>query len=301
VPGQYPRTAKPTPKTSVFPGIVPKVKTDISESERALTPEEYRELLYARQKGEIDTYTEAIADYLITIDPAVSNKIKTAVKQVTRSAVDRAIKAMTQGATKTQARSMVAQAVKTSVKSIASTRVRSAVRPYTKAITNSATMVYTQTLAKVQQQVRLFQKTAEALKTAKVPRMAAPRPRIAGAPPLHPMILLPDGTRRPMTPEEMKGAVAWKQGFIYKMVYPPYDNMQNSREPYPGIKVVKGARSAYETIVRLKGRVPAKLAFDMGIMDVFIETPRRGKGKPQLKFKRDVKQETKHTGLVASR
>ena len=102
-----------------------------------------------------------------------------------------------------------------------------------------------------------------------------------------------------LTAEELAGAVAWKQGFIYIMIYPPYDKLHYSRKPYKGVKIVKGVRSAYDTIVRMGGRIPANLEYDMGIMDVFIGTPARG--KPELKFRRDVKQKTKHSGLKVAK
>lgn len=84
------------------------------------------------------------------------------------------------------------------------------------------------------------------------------------------------------------------------MIYPPYgqDDVINSREPIPGVRVVKGARSAYESIVKAKDKrdiLPPVIKRDLGIMDIHILTPERGRGKPTLKFRRDVKQKTRIT------
>ena len=118
-------------------------------------------------------------------------------------------------------------------------------------------------------------------------------------PPPPPPTPIPPEKKKKLTAEELAGAVAWKQGFIYIMIYPPYDKLHYSRKPYKGVKIVKGVRSAYDTIVKLGKRIPANLEYDMGIMDVFIGTP--AKGKPELKFRRDVKQKTKHSGLKVAK
>lgn len=89
-----------------------------------------------------------------------------------------------------------------------------------------------------------------------------------------------------LTAEQLRGAVAWKHGFIYIMKFPPYgkDDVKYSRTPFKGVKTVEGAKSAYETIVRIGGQVPKSLKQDMGIMDVEIKTP--DTGKPSLVFTR---------------
>lgn len=115
------------------------------------------------------------------------------------------------------------------------------------------------------------------------------------------IIWIPDastGKKRPMTSKELAGAVAWKQGFIYKVIFPPYGEKDiiNTREPIKGVKIVMGIRSAYLSIARLGGKIPPILERDMGIMDIHITTKRRA--RPRIRFKRDVKQRTTLTPIT---
>ena len=88
------------------------------------------------------------------------------------------------------------------------------------------------------------------------------------------------------------GTYAWRQGFGYRILEPPYDqdHFYFVRKPPEGVPIVKGARSAYRSIVTQKGSVPPQVAIDMGIMDIYVVT--KGK-KSQMRFKRDIKQKTK--------
>lgn len=103
--------------------------------------------------------------------------------------------------------------------------------------------------------------------------------------------------KRKLTPKEVEGMVAWKQGFIYKLVYPPYGqhNIVNTKTPIKGVQYHEGARSAYNSIVRLNGQLPKHILRDMGIMDVTITTDNN---KPRLSFRPDVKQRTRHRGVI---
>jgi len=105
-----------------------------------------------------------------------------------------------------------------------------------------------------------------------------------------------------LTKKELAGAVAWKQGLFFKLIYPPYGlhNIINSRKQFAGVKTVKGIRSAYETIIRIGGKLPATIKRDMGIMDIKIITPKAGKGKPRITFRRDIEQKTKLTPKLGS-
>jgi hypothetical protein len=220
--------------------------------------------LQSQVKQLAKTLTETKVETKALTKAQVKTQALAKTKAITKAATKAVTKVVTRATTKAKVQEQVKQAVAEQVKAIPSTAVKEAVK------TNIATIV--------------------SLVTANVTRLRQIKP-----PPYIPRIRLPDGSKRAMTPEEMAGAVAWKQGFIYKMLYPPYDNMQNSRKPFPGIKIVKGVRSAYKTIIRLGGRVPARIAHDMGIMDVFIITPK--KGKPRIEFKRDIKQKTQVAGI----
>jgi len=111
-----------------------------------------------------------------------------------------------------------------------------------------------------------------------------------------PLITDSTGKERPMTKEELKGSVAWRQGFIYKLIYPPYGekNILHNRKPFPGVKTASGAQSAYKTVTKLGIKLPESIKRDMGIMDIEIKTPRKGKGQPEIAFKSDVRLETWH-------
>jgi hypothetical protein len=92
-----------------------------------------------------------------------------------------------------------------------------------------------------------------------------------------------------LTTEQRLASVAWKQGWIYHLIYPPYGqtNVLHSRFPFPHVKMHKGAKSAYESLTRIKGNVlPEKIYWNMGAVDI---TFKRGQGKVKMEFK-DYKQ-----------
>lgn len=119
------------------------------------------------------------------------------------------------------------------------------------------------------------------------------------------IIPLPSGSSRRLTEKERAGAVGWKQGIMYKMIYPPYGkrNIVNSCAQIKGIPYYAGAKSAYQSLVRLKGAsLPPVIYRDMGIMDIEI---RRGKvtsissrAKPSIRFVPDKTQSTKTTPTI---
>lgn len=114
-----------------------------------------------------------------------------------------------------------------------------------------------------------------------------PEPPIVPKPP----IIKPEIEAKPAKGRKiLKGAICWRQGFIWKTIYPPYGkkDIEHTLEPPPGVKVVTGPRSAYETITKLGAYVPPEIYVDMGIMDVVIKK----KGK-KIRFRRDPKQKTK--------
>lgn len=292
-------------KASVFPGVIPKIK---APPEKAMSPEEYREWLYKTQKGDIDTYVEAIAGNIIQIIPNATPAVQSVVRSIARNAVDSAIRAATLVETRagrqtraigqTQARSMIQEAVKSVVKAIPQSAVKSAVSPFTKAITNSATKLYSQLSTAVEPLIKL--QAGAATKAATRVKTKAGAEVLAGLPLPVLTVKLPDGTSRSLSKEELEGSISWKQGFIYILRFPPFKpkDVAYSKKPFPGVKVYKGARSAYKSIIKRGGKVPSRLAYDMGIMDISIITTG---GKPKLKFKRDVKQRTHHAGISVTR
>ncbi len=120
----------------------------------------------------------------------------------------------------------------------------------------------------------------------RVPRI--PRiPRIPRVPKkLRPPIIIFHGKKK-LTRGELEASVAWKQGIMYKLIYPPYGQRDiiNSRTPFPGMHIHTGARSAFETLIRTqRGRLPSTIVRDMGMMHIRIEAGDKFSGKPKMRF-----------------
>lgn len=105
--------------------------------------------------------------------------------------------------------------------------------------------------------------------------------------------------KKKLTAKQLEGAIAWKQGFIYHLHYPPFgaDDVFYSREPIPGVKYHEGIGSAAKSAVTLYGEIPQNIRLDMGIVDIDIQRAEKT-GQPQLGFKADPKQKTKQSGIV---
>jgi hypothetical protein len=101
--------------------------------------------------------------------------------------------------------------------------------------------------------------------------------------------------RRPQ-PRKRQIPIAWRQGFVWWVIYPPYKSKANVkvlRKPPVGAKVVKGVGSAYKTIQGLVCNVDILLILDMGIFDVTITRPKREPRKASIRYRRDIKQRTR--------
>ena len=97
-----------------------------------------------------------------------------------------------------------------------------------------------------------------------------------------------------------EGLVAWKQGFVYRVWYPPWSqtDMLVTRKPVEGVTYAKGLRSAYDSIVRRGGYIPPVLTRDMGIYTVQVRTM-GDQRRPELQFRRDTKDTYKGKRKVA--
>lgn len=96
-----------------------------------------------------------------------------------------------------------------------------------------------------------------------------------------------------LTKEQKLASIAWRQGLFYHLIYPPYCEkcVLHSLKPFPGVKIYKGPKSAYKSITRVQGvELPKKVLWDLGIMDLTMETNKEG--KIELKYVPDVKQQT---------
>lgn len=100
-----------------------------------------------------------------------------------------------------------------------------------------------------------------------------------------------------LTDPEKKGLVAWKQGFIYIAIYPPYDETQTlySREPIEGVKYEKDVGSAARSLISKGGKIPPHIYKDMGIVDITISRTKT-ETKPEITYRLDRMQRTTYSG-----
>lgn len=128
-----------------------------------------------------------------------------------------------------------------------------------------------------------------------------------------PPVLPPGAATRfeDLTEEQKAGSIAWKQGWCYHLIYPPYGEKEilHSSKPFPGVRIHKGEGSAYKSPVREKGTVPHTVERDMGIVDIKFTTPKKysfiaGKEEqvkyPKVHYRPDPKQKTKVTSAIGS-
>jgi hypothetical protein len=125
------------------------------------------------------------------------------------------------------------------------------------------------------------------------PREPEPPRRPPPDPKLPFKIKLPDG--RELTQSQLDGAIAWKQGWCFKMLYPPYgqENIVNTRKPLDIVKYLEGPGSAYATVVARGVNVPPTILRDMGVFDLRLSVPGAQNGrtvrKATIRYKRDPK------------
>lgn len=84
------------------------------------------------------------------------------------------------------------------------------------------------------------------------------------------------------------GTIGWRQGWCYRHWFPPYDknSWYFSKEQIPGVPYFEGPRSAYDSIVRLGGDIPAELRYDMGLVKLKIKRDDQS-NKPSIGFSLD--------------
>jgi hypothetical protein len=98
-----------------------------------------------------------------------------------------------------------------------------------------------------------------------------------------------------LTKSQIDGAVAWKQGVMYKMFIPGTENgyqLINTPNPIPGVRIEKGMGAAARSIVLKHGDLPKDIKWDMGIMDIEISRAKQG-NKPKIRFTEDKYSRTK--------
>lgn len=119
-------------------------------------------------------------------------------------------------------------------------------------------------------------------RTEEPPRLYKPPER----PPVAPTLKGKDG--KPLTEEQRLGSMAWKQGIMYKLWYPPFgqDDIINSRKPFPGVQNYKGFKSAYKSLIRrTPGIIPPEISRSMGMFTTVIKGGDKAGAQPQLVYK----------------
>jgi hypothetical protein len=195
---------------------------------------------------------------------------------------------------------MVSPSVALQTTTISEPRTAAEINAIAQAITGTRTQPETKAWEQTQPEVRteIQAQTETKTQTKTETRTEAPfRERISVKPKLGiPVIIIGSGVdRRQLTEEEIKGTVGWKQGVMYKYIYPPYGqkDIVNTPNPIKGIPIEDGIRSAYKSIMKLqKGTLPTHIHRDMGIMDIEITTGKGKSAKPKINFKLDLKQKT---------
>lgn len=99
-----------------------------------------------------------------------------------------------------------------------------------------------------------------------------------------------------ITESQKKGLVAWKQGFMYVAIYPPYEEPQTlySRDPIEGVKYYDDVGSAARSLIAKGGKIPEHIYKDMGIVDITI-TRTRNEAKPEITYRLDRMQRTTYS------
>lgn len=100
-----------------------------------------------------------------------------------------------------------------------------------------------------------------------------------------------------LTDKQREGIVAWKQGIMYKLIYPPYgkDDIYNSPYPIKEVEYADGIRSATQSMVSRYGTIPKQIHRHMGVVDINIfRTEKEGKPRPVFEEKYQTGGRRKH-------
>lgn len=222
------------------------------------------------------TVTDIGTKVATQITPDIQTIIKdadtgnTAVDRITQQAIQQALqnisKADTANMTDTQIRNAIEQQVRNSIKNQieqeTKTTTRQALQTKLATMTERATKTTTRIVDKIRDTTgKLLIK--------------------------FPVIIGHDGKQ--LTKEQVAASVGWKQGFMYRLKYPPYgeSNTIYSTKPIPGIPYHEGAGSAYASLVQItKGKLPPTIKDEMGAFTVTITAKSIGLGRKAMEFER---------------
>ena len=266
----------------------------LPQADNALTPEQAASaasILLTRVAIPESTPATVVPSKPATVDTVIATVIKqsvqakpiTTVKAYTQTLTQQAVKIATNTAPITYTDSQAAlqnaakQSVRTATKIVPTTLTQTQVKTATATAVKTVTATLTASKEATKPITRTLTRTAERTAT----------PSQTATPPIPPLVL-PDGKILKLTRKEYEGIVAWKQGFIYWLKYPPYDDAHtiHSRKPIAGVKYYDGIGSVVASIIQKHGDLPKEIAFNMGVQDVRIMPT--GTNKPNIQFTRDI-------------
>jgi hypothetical protein len=270
------------------------------------------------------TLTEALTNAMAQAKSATQSATQTAqqLAQQTQSGVQGQTQAQIQSRTQSQIQSQVQQQIAAQVQQqmaqqlaqqlATGTATKTATKIQTKLATEATTQDMFETqiepITEIQDRTRTEIRQERPIET-KIELITEVKPFEGIEPPkqterfktriVKPPLLGAGGKK--LTKEQLEGAIGWKQGIMFKYIYPPYgqEDIINSRTPIQGIPIKEGIRSAYETIIRTrKGTIPPNITRHMGMMDLVI-TDADKNGQPEIHFlEREVR---KGRGAVAKK
>lgn len=281
-----------TPEIVTIPQITPMVTP---QAVPATTPE-----LMPLTRTLTETMTEVLSKTELGIQGLTQSQIQaltqTQVQNLTQAQIQNLTNAQIQALTNTQIQSLTQQQIQAltqsqiqaltqtqiqaltqqQVQSLTETQIESLTETQVKALTDTQIEAMTETQIKILTETKpdIFNKPPTDIPPTRIPPRKIIKPPIIGS----------DG--KELTKEQLEGAIGWKQGIMYKYIYPPYgqEDIINSRSPIQGIPMKEGIRSAYETIIRTRpGFIPPNITRHMGMMDIQI-TDADKNGQPEIKF-----------------
>jgi hypothetical protein len=224
---------------------------------------------------------EALAEVIAQVAAEVISQVET----VTEPQVEQLVQAIAQVIASPLTETQTATATQVAVQAAIQQQSQTKTEVQTK--TQLQTQPKTQAQTKTQLQTKVQTRTEEQVTT---------RNRIPEKDKIIIRIPLPGGQVRKieMTKDQFNGIIAWKQGFMYKLLYPPYgkENIINTRHPINIVKYSSGPGSAYASIVAKGGAIPTSIMRDMGIFDINISVPPAKAGqvtrKATIRYRRDM-------------
>lgn len=270
-PSELPKV-KPAP-TSAFPGIKVKPKEVVTAKTEKQRAAQYstEELADVRSQ----TISEALSKTrgFERLTPKEWQQVNELIKEGVKAGTETQTKVITKGLTSTQARDAVKEAVKQKINEIAQTKPVPITKPQVDIVIK--TIVDTPTPTKPIEPIKPLKPFKPKLK-----------------PPLK--LTLPSGGKEEeeWTPEEIKSAIAWKDGFVVHALKSPYRRGIDERTYHisnvpPGLKVmnIRGKGSQQATI-RSTGITPARITVDVGNQDAIIT---RSGGRVSIRHRRDTR------------